>query len=80
VIQEAIARMAGRQTILLIAHRLASVRRADTIYVLERGRVVERGGWDELVRRPGGRFRAMCRAQGLLDAGPSQEEGRVLAD
>lgn len=67
VIQEAIARMAGRQTILLIAHRLSSVRGADTIYVLEQGRVVERGGWDELVRRPEGRFHAMCRAQGLLD-------------
>ena len=81
VIQEAIARMAGRQTILLIAHRLASVRGADTIYVLERGRVVERGGWDELVRRPGGRFRAMCRAQGLLDGealGPDAPEAAAV--
>jgi ATP-binding cassette, subfamily C, bacterial len=68
-IQEAIGRMAGRQTILLIAHRLATVRGADAIYVLEQGRVVEHGGWDELVARPGGRFRALCRAQGLLDDG-----------
>jgi len=67
VIQEAIGRMAGRQTILLIAHRLATVRAADTIYVLEQGRVAERGGWDELIALPGGRFRALCRAQGLLD-------------
>jgi ATP-binding cassette, subfamily C, bacterial len=67
VIQDAIARMAGQQTILLIAHRLASVRGADTIHVIEQGRVIERGGWDELTSRPGGRFREMCRAQGLLE-------------
>jgi ATP-binding cassette, subfamily C, bacterial len=67
VIQDAIARMAGQQTILLIAHRLASVRSAGTIYVIEQGRVIERGTWGELTARHGGRFREMCRAQGLLD-------------
>jgi ATP-binding cassette, subfamily C, bacterial len=70
VIQAAIERMAGRQTILIIAHRLSSVRSADVIYVVEHGRVVESGGWDELLRLPRGRFRALCQAQGLLeDAG-----------
>ncbi len=66
VIQTAIERMAGQLTILIIAHRLASVRRADVIYVMERGRVVESGAWDDLVARPDGRFRALCLAQGLL--------------
>ena len=65
VIQTAIERMTGQLTILIIAHRLASVRRADVIYVLERGRVVESGAWDDLVARPDGRFRALCLAQGL---------------
>lgn len=68
VIQTAIERMAGRLTILIIAHRLASVRAADVIYVMEAGAVVESGGWDALVRRPNGRFRALCIAQGLLGA------------
>ena len=66
MIQEAIERMAGKLTIVVIAHRLASVRGADIIYVLEHGRVVESGSWDELFRIPQGRFRALCRAQGLL--------------
>ena len=66
LIQTAIDRIAGRQTILVIAHRLATVRSADAIYVIEDGRVVESGTWDELVGRPQGRFRALCRAQGLL--------------
>ena len=67
VIQEAIANMVGKQTLLVIAHRLASVREAHDIYVMEFGRVVESGGWDDLVSRPGGRFRELCRAQGLLE-------------
>ncbi len=68
VIQTAIERMAGQLTILIIAHRLASVRRADMIYVMERGRVVEAGAWDDLVAQPDGRFRSLCIAQGLLAA------------
>jgi ATP-binding cassette subfamily B protein len=43
---------AGR-TILLITHRLANVRRADRIYVLDRGRVVESGPHDELLAAGG---------------------------
>ena len=66
VIQDAINRMAGERTLLVISHRLASVRAANHIYVLERGRVIESGGWDDLVGRPQGRFRALCVAQGLL--------------
>ena len=73
VIQVAIERMAGQLTILIIAHRLASVRAADVIYVMEDGRVVESGSWDELVQQPQGRFRALCRAQGLVvDGSPNQ--------
>jgi ATP-binding cassette, subfamily C, bacterial len=68
VIQEAIARMAGRQTLLLITHRLASVRSADHIYVLEGGRVVESGRWVDLMSRPQGRLRDLCEAQGLTVA------------
>ena len=66
VIHTAIERMAGRLAILVIAHRLASVRSADVIYVMDRGGVVESGSWTDLVDRPDGRFRALCAAQGLL--------------
>jgi ATP-binding cassette, subfamily C, bacterial len=65
LIQDAIERMGGRHTLLVIAHRLATVRSADVIHVLDRGRLVESGAWDELVRRPDGRFRALCSAQGI---------------
>ncbi|MFL5797971.1 MAG: ATP-binding cassette domain-containing protein [Actinomycetota bacterium] len=45
----------GTATVLLVTHRLALARRCDQIVVLERGRVVERGTHDELVRL-GGRY------------------------
>lgn len=77
IVQHAIARMAGQRTLLVIAHRLASVRGADRIYVMEQGRVVEAGAWDELLRRPQGRFREMCRAQGLLAGAPPPESSSV---
>jgi ABC-type multidrug transport system fused ATPase/permease subunit len=43
LIQDAVERFAGRRTILLVAHRLSSVRRADRVIVLDRGLVVETG-------------------------------------
>lgn len=52
-VQQALANVAGKRTIIVIAHRLATVRRADRIYVVEGGRVVEAGTHDELVAKAG---------------------------
>ncbi|MDR2373806.1 MAG: thiol reductant ABC exporter subunit CydC [Bifidobacteriaceae bacterium] len=41
------------KTVIVIAHRLASVKNADVIYVMDAGRVVQRGGYAELASRPG---------------------------
>ncbi|HEU4556420.1 MAG TPA: ABC transporter ATP-binding protein [Longimicrobium sp.] len=62
-IREATQALHGRVTILLITHRLSSVRDADTIYVMEAGRLVESGDWASLVEKPGGRFRALWTSQ-----------------
>ncbi|MCS5691815.1 ABC transporter ATP-binding protein/permease [Cyanobium sp. FGCU-6] len=53
--------MAGR-TVLVIAHRLATVQEADRILVLEAGRIVEQGTHDGLMAR-GGRYRDLCLRQ-----------------
>ena len=50
--------------ILLVAHRLAAARIADAICVVEAGRIVETGSWNELMAR-GGRLYALATAQGL---------------
>ena len=66
-IQHAIEKLHQQMTIVVITHRLSTIRHADLIHVLDHGRVVESGSWDELVARPGGRFRNLCRAQGIGD-------------
>ena len=63
-IQRAIESLAGRMTVLIITHRLATIRAADVIYVMDGGRIVESGGFEPLMRR-GGLFSALCDAQGL---------------
>jgi len=69
-VQRAVDALRGQHTIVAIAHRLATVRHADRIHVVEAGRVVESGTWEELLARPGGRFRAMCVEQGLAGETP----------
>ena len=47
-IQRNIDELRGEKTVILIAHRLSTVRNSDTIYVLEKGEVIERGNYQEL--------------------------------
>ncbi len=57
----------GRQTTIIIAHRLSSVMHADRIMVLENGRCVQIGTHTELAGQPGN-YRRLCEIQGALDA------------
>jgi len=61
-VQAALATALADRTSIVIAHRLATVRAADEIAVIERGRVVERGTHDELVAA-GGLYASLSRTQ-----------------
>ncbi|KAJ5658501.1 uncharacterized protein N7484_002150 [Penicillium longicatenatum] len=50
-IQDALATLAGRTTIVAIAHRLNTIHRADCIYLIEEGRCTEQGTHEELIER-----------------------------
>ena len=65
-VQEALERLAEGRTVIAIAHRLSTVRDADQIVVLERGRVVERGTHDDLLAA-GGRYSALLAGAGELE-------------
>ncbi len=62
-ITESLQREAAGRTVVVVAHRLSTVRRADLIIVLERGRVVEQGTHEELLAREGGHYRALVENQ-----------------
>jgi ATP-binding cassette subfamily C protein len=60
-IQEVINKLRGELTMVIIAHRPSTIRRADRIVVLDHSRIVEKGRWQELMDLPKGRLRSMIR-------------------
>jgi subfamily B ATP-binding cassette protein MsbA len=75
LVQQAIDRLMRERTVLVIAHRLATVRDADEIVVLDDGRVVQRGPHDELYRA-GGLYRRLHDLQFREDDAPVGARGR----
>jgi ATP-binding cassette subfamily C protein len=73
-IRDAIQALHGQMTILMITHRLPSVRDADVVHVVEGGRWVESGTWEALMERPGGRFRRLWASQAGERELPEPEE------
>ncbi|MFM7086872.1 MAG: ABC transporter ATP-binding protein [Cyanobium sp.] len=61
-VQRGLEQAMRQRTVLVIAHRLATVKQADRILVLEAGRIVEQGSHRQLMAR-GGRYRDLCERQ-----------------
>ena len=71
LVQDALANLMRDRTSFVIAHRLSTVRRADKIIALERGRVAEIGRHEELLSRPGGVY-AKLYAQQIFEHQPEE--------
>ncbi|SDV46455.1 ABC transporter ATP-binding protein [Chitinasiproducens palmae] len=65
LIQQAMERLMVGRTTIVVAHRLSTVRRLDRLLVMSRGRVVEEGSHDALVRRTDGLYRRLFERQAL---------------
>lgn len=63
LIQDAIDKLMQGKTVIVIAHRLSTVRKMDRIIVIDEGRIVEEGTHQELISRTGGKYRRLWRLQ-----------------
>ncbi|BDZ69011.1 ABC transporter ATP-binding protein [Methanobacterium ferruginis] len=61
----AIDNIHGEMTIMIIAHRISIIKNADYIYLIDNGKILESGTWDELLKNEKGWFWDICEAQGI---------------
>jgi len=62
-IQDALQKLMENKTTFIIAHRLSTVRKADKIVVLEKGRIAEIGKHEELIQKESGIYRKLYELQ-----------------
>ena len=63
VVQEALNQLLEGRTSVIIAHRLATIRSVDCIYVVDQGRIIEAGTHEELSSKPDGAYNALAQLQ-----------------
>ncbi|KAG5096686.1 hypothetical protein JHK82_046540 [Glycine max] len=63
IVQEALDRIMINRTTVIVAHRLSTIRNADTIAVIHQGKIVERGSHAELTKDPDGAYSQLIRLQ-----------------
>uniref|UniRef100_UPI00396C36BD ABC transporter ATP-binding protein n=1 Tax=Paracoccus sp. TaxID=267 RepID=UPI00396C36BD len=79
LVQAAVSRLAEGRTTVVVAHRLATVKKADRIVVLDQGRIVAEGSHDSLVAQ-GGLYARLARMQFTDGAGTASEAPRLVAN
>ncbi|MBT8253864.1 MAG: ABC transporter ATP-binding protein, partial [Bacteroidia bacterium] len=67
LIQEATDRITKGRTSIVIAHRLATVKKADMIVVMDAGKIVEQGTHKELLRKKDGYYKNLYEVQFLKE-------------
>lgn len=79
VVQEALDRVSKNRTTVVIAHRLSTIKRADKIIVLRKGKLVEQGSHEELLKDADGVYYSLVNAQELtMEAEEEVEQENTL--
>ena len=68
LVQDALDKLMEGRTAIIIAHRLATIRKVDRIYVLQEGQVVEMGNHEELAKKENGVYANLVELQNLVQA------------
>lgn len=63
LVQDALDKLMEGRTSIIIAHRLATIREVDCIYVIDQGKIIESGTHDELSLKPDGAYNTLARLQ-----------------
>ena len=65
MIQNSIEYLSGKTTIISVAHRLSTIKKANKIFYMEKGRIRESGSFEELISKSNGLFKKSSDLQGL---------------
>ncbi|KAF2713122.1 P-loop containing nucleoside triphosphate hydrolase protein [Pleomassaria siparia CBS 279.74] len=80
IVQQALDRVSRNRTTIVIAHRLSTIKRADKIIVLRKGKLVEQGSHEELLKNEDGVYYGLVNAQELtMEAEEEAEKDIVLS-
>ncbi|KAL2326549.1 hypothetical protein Fmac_025607 [Flemingia macrophylla] len=77
IVQEALDRIMVNRTTVVVAHRLSTVRNADMIAVIHRGKMVEKGTHSELLKDPEGAYTQLIRLQEVNKESEENEDNQV---
>lgn len=80
MVQAALDRVSKDRTTITIAHRLSTVKKADNIVVLRKGKVVQQGTHEELMAMEGGAYWTLATAQQLMMGQADEYDAVVLSD
>ncbi|CAM8897209.1 unnamed protein product [Rhodiola kirilowii] len=80
VVQEALDRIMVNRTTVIVAHRLSTVRNADMIAVIHRGKLVEKGSHSELLQDPEGAYSQLIHLQEVTKESGSQKSQQISMD